>query len=98
LQLDQGTSGVDTKGLMLGVISAESVGFGFRNGVVGGSVSANAGAVGASGTVRLWAPAASSAGDFIARAITEDDANTLLWLLHTFNTALGRQVTTEGLS
>jgi hypothetical protein len=85
-----------TKGLICGSRYTSTAAFVARNGALRGTQSAAATELPPTVTRKVYTAAGASGGDFIGLGLTPDDVTLLFWVLHEFNTALGRSVMAEG--
>ncbi len=86
-----------TKGLMCGSRNGLNAAAVYRNGDVRGqSTGLTNGPIPAT-TLKYFTERGPSGGDFIGLALTPEDVSNFTWIIHTFNVALNRGVTAEGL-
>jgi len=86
----------NTKGLICGSRYSATAAIVARNGVIRGLQTAAADLLPPTVTRKVYTAPGASGGDFIGFGLTPDDVSLLFWVLHEFNTALGRAVMAEG--
>lgn len=89
--------GANDAGLICGSRDGTSTGSITRNGSIRSITAGAANGSVPSATIKLYTAQGQSCGDFIATGLNQDQTAMMTWLLHQFNTALGRPAVAVGL-